>query len=144
MGWVFAWILNKWSSFLLGRIYKIWMKVSRKVQKHVQQPSREQNRYQKQSMTRHSGTFATKSIQRKKNCKKRTRVVELSNFITYPRTSKWSKSTKLYLPEYWLFFLFIEETICRWYSVEVRRFKWVPITYVFLREIWKKSIYLII
>ena len=44
-----------------------------------------------------------------------SRVVEISNFITCPRTSKWSKSTcptKIYLLENWHFFLFLEENIC--------------------------------
>ena len=47
--------------------------------------------------------------------------VDLSNFITCPRTSKWSKSTcpsKIYLPENWHFFLFLEENICFGYSLE--------------------------
>ena len=51
-----------------------------------------------------------------------TKCVELSNFITCPWTSKWSKSTcptKIYLPENYHFFLFLKENICYGYSLEV-------------------------
>ena len=42
-----------------------------------------------------------------------TRVVALSDFITWPRTSKWSKSicpTKIYLPKSWHFSYFSKKT----------------------------------
>ena len=47
--------------------------------------------------------------------------VEISNFITCPRTSKWSKSTcpnKIYLPKNWhFFFLFLKENMLWVYSL---------------------------
>ena len=51
-----------------------------------------------------------------------SRVVQLSLsiFITYPGTSKWSKSTcptKIYLIE----FFFLDENICSWYLLETPR-----------------------
>ena len=50
-----------------------------------------------------------------------TNVVELSDLITCPRTSKWSKytcPTKSYLPENCHLILCLEENICCGYPLE--------------------------
>ena len=57
-----------------------------------------------------------------------SRVVEISNFITCPWTSKWSKSTcptKIYLPKNWHFFLISRRKHMLWVlirSASVRHF----------------------
>ena len=59
---------------------------------------------------------------------------ELSNFITFPRTSKWSKSTcptKIYLPKNCQFFLFLKALLMSAHNV------------CFLRKLMRK-IYIII
>ena len=68
-----------------------------------------------------SQLFTPKLLQNQHGLKVKDRVVELLNFITCPRTSKWSESTcsaKIYLPENLYFFLFPEENICCGYSLE--------------------------